>query len=111
MKRTKCEECGGGIIKKEIDYSYLGEPIGRFEAEVCSKCGEIVFDEAVSDKIERIVKEKELYGLGSKTKIGIAGSSFIIRINKKLAGFMKFRKGEEIHIHPESKKKIVIETS
>ena len=108
--RTRCEECNGTIITQTVDYDYLGEHIGKYEAEKCSKCGEIVFDESVSDDIERKVKEKGLYGLGAKTKVGIAGSSYVIRINKKLAEFLNLRKGEEIHIHPENKKRIVIET-
>ena len=109
MERTKCEECGGKVLKKTVNYDYLGEHIGRYEAEVCSKCGEIVFDEEVSEKIERKVREMRLYGLGTNTKVGIAGSSFMIRITKKLAEFLKLKKGEEVHIYPESKKRIVIE--
>jgi hypothetical protein len=111
MKRIKCEECGGNIIKKIVNYDYLGEGVGRYEAEVCSKCGEIVFDEDVSNKIEKRVKEMGLYGLGASTKVGIAGSSLVIRITKKLADFLKLEKGEEVHIYPENKRKIVIEVS
>jgi len=109
MIRTKCEECGGKITKKIVNYNYLGENIGRFQAEVCAKCGEIVFDEEVSDKIEKIVKEKGLYGLGATTKVGIAGSSLVIRITKKLADFLGLKKGEEVHIHPESRGRVIIE--
>ena len=105
MKRTKCEECGGRIIREKVNYDYLGEHIGRFEAEICSKYGEIVFDEEVSDEIEKRVKDRELYGLAVNTKVGIAGSSYVIRINKKLAEFLKLEKGEEVHIHPEGRKK------
>lgn len=111
MKRTKCEECGGTIVKKIVGYDYLGEHIGKFPAEVCSECGEIVFDEGVSDNIERKVKEKGLYGLGATTKVGVAGSSFVIRITKKLADFLKLEKGERVHIHPESRDRVIIETS
>ena len=108
-KRIKCEECEGMIKKEIIDYVYLGEHIGNFEAEVCKKCRETVFDEDVSDEIQRIVQEKGLYGLEASTKVGIAGSSYVIRINKKLAEFLKLQKGENVHIHPESKSKIIIE--
>lgn len=109
MRRIKCEECGGRIIKKNINYNYLGEYVGKFPAEVCTKCGEIVFDEDISDKIETIVKEKGLYGLGATTKVGIAGSSFVIRITKKLADFLGLKKGEEVHIHPESRGRVIVE--
>ena len=111
MKRTKCEECGGKITNKIVNYDYLGENIDKYKAEVCSKCGEVVFDEEVSEKIERKVKEKGLYGLDANTKVGIAGSSLMIRITKKLANFLKLEKGEDVHVYPESKKRLVIEIS
>lgn len=111
MKRTKCEECGGKITRKIVGYAYLGEHIGRYEAEVCSKCGEAVFDEEASEKIERKVKEIGLYGLGASTKVGVAGSSLVIRITKKLADFLKLEKGEDVHVYPESKKRLIVEVS
>ena len=37
MERTKCEECGGKLEKKKIDYLYLGENLGKFDAEVCEE--------------------------------------------------------------------------
>lgn len=111
MMRAKCEECGGRIQRKAVDYSYVGEHIGKFEAEVCTKCHEVVFDERASAAIERKVKEKHLYGLGSTTKVGVAGSSVVIRITKRLAEFLQIHKGNEVHVYPESKNRIVIETS
>lgn len=47
MKRNKCEECNGNIIRKKVGYIYLGENLGKFDAEVCEKYREIVFDEDV----------------------------------------------------------------
>ncbi len=98
-------------MNKIVNYEYLGEHIGRYEAEVCGKCGEVVFDEEISEKIERKVKGMGLYGLGANTKVGIAGSSLVIRITKKLAEFLKLEKGEDVHVYPESKKRLVIEIS
>ena len=109
MNRQKCEECGGRIQRKTVDYDYLGEHIGRFPAEVCVKCGEVVFDEDASDAIERRVKMKGLYGLGATTTVGVAGSSLVIRVTKQLAEFLKLRKGERVHIQPESRERIVVE--
>ena len=111
MKRTKCEECGGKIVARIVDYDYLGEHIGRFPAEVCTKCGEEVFDESVSRKIEAYVKAKGLYGLGAASRVGVAGSSLVIRVTKKLADFLGLRKGSEVHVYPESKQRVVIEIS
>jgi len=45
------------------------------------------------------------------TKVGIAGSSFVIRINKKLAEFLKLEKGKDVHLHPENQRRIIIETT
>ena len=50
MIRTKCDECGGKIIQKKVDFRMYGEVVGRFPAEVCVKCGEVCFDENASDK-------------------------------------------------------------
>ena len=107
-KRIKCEECGGRIVNKKVDFSMYGISLGKFPAEVCTKCGEEVFTEETSDKIERITKEKGLYGLEAKTKIGVAGNSLDIRINKKIANFLELKKGEEVTIYPENKNKLVI---
>ena len=70
FERNFCEECGGKIIKKKVEHYYLDEFIGKFPAEVCQKCGEIVFDEDVSKQMTDIVKEKGLWGLGARTRIG-----------------------------------------
>jgi len=107
-ERKICEECGGKIIKKKVDHCYLGEFIGNFPAEVCQKCGEVVFDEGVSKEMTEIVKQKGLWGLGARTKVGKVGSSLDVKINKKIADFMGLTKGEEVEIYPESKNKLVI---
>ena len=108
MKRTTCEECKGKVIRKKAEYKYLGEHMGNFEADVCTKCGEKVFDEDTSDKIECIVKKKGLYGLGARTRVGKVGTSLDVKINKRLAEFLNLKKGTEVRIYPENKKKLII---
>lgn len=108
FKRKFCEECKGKIVKKEVNHYYLGEFIGKFPAEVCQKCGEVVFDEDVSKKMTEIVKKKDLWGLSARTKIGKVGSSLDVKINKKIADFLKLKKGEEVTVYPENKRKLVI---
>ena len=110
MERKLCDECGGRIIRKKIDYSYLGEHIGKFEADVCVKCTETVFSGEVFDKIEEIVKQRGLYGLAAKAKVNKLGNSVAITINKKIADFVNLKKGEEVRVYPEDKNRIVIET-
>ena len=109
MKRKICEECGGEIKEKIIDYFFLGENLGKFKAEVCIKCGEQIFDEETSKKITEIAKERDLFGLSAKTKVNLLGNSIAITINKKIANFLKLKKGEEVTVYPENKHRIIIE--
>jgi len=109
MKRTKCDECGGRIITKRVDYIIYGMNIGKFQAEVCNKCGEVCFDEDVSREITKKTKELGLWGLETRTRIGAAGSTLDIRLSKKLIDFLKIKKGEEVNIYPEDKHKLIIE--
>ncbi len=96
-------ECGGRMIKKKVDFSMYGTSLGKFEAEVCKKCGEELFSEEVSNQIDEVAKKKGLWGLEAHTKIGKAGDSLIIRVNKKIADFYGLKKGEEITITPKDK--------
>lgn len=96
-------------MKKRVDYYYLGEFIGKYPADVCTKCGEEVFDESVSDEITERVKEKGLWGLGVRTKIGVSGNSLDLKINKRIADFLKIQKGQDVFIAPIDKRHIQIE--
>ena len=59
MRRNKCEECNGLIKEKEVDYFFLGQNLGKYKAEVCTKCGEQVFGEEVVEKVRvEVIKEK-----------------------------------------------------
>ncbi len=110
MPMTKCYLCEKGVLKvREVPYEVHGEPVGKFKAEVCESCGETFFDEETSHKITAMTKKKGLFGLGAKTKIGQSGSTLDIRLPKKIIDFLHLRKGEEVIVHPEGKKKLVIE--
>lgn len=109
MYRKTCDECGGKIVKKPVPFYLYGIELGNFPAEVCSQCGEECFDEGASDMIDAAAKEKGLWGLDAKTTVGVAGDSFIIRINKDLAEFFKLKKGEEVHLRPENKHTLIVE--
>lgn len=105
----KCYSCEKGLLKKKkVDFKVYGISLGEFEAEVCPKCGESFFDETISDKMDKIAKERGLWGLESRTKIGIAGDGMVIRVNKKIAQFMELNKGKEVILLPESKEKLSI---
>src|SRR3989344_1960934 len=103
-----CDECNGKVVKKKVPFKHLGVDLGRFEAEVCTKCGETVFSAKEVGRIEQISKEKGVWGLSSKTKVGVSGNSLDIRIDKKIAEFLKLKKGTEVTVQPEGKDKLAI---
>jgi len=109
MERKKCEECKGRIIKKYIEFSMYGVSFGKFLAEVCTKCGEEIFDEKTSEEIDKIAKQKGLWGLAKKVKIVKIGNSLAIRIPKIISDFLGLKEGKEAMMTPE-KNKIVIES-
>jgi hypothetical protein len=86
-----------------------GVSLGKFDAEVCNSCNEKFFGEKASDEIDKIAKQKGLWGLEAETTIGKAGDSLIVRINKQLATFFKLKKGGKIRIRPEDERHIIIE--
>ena len=90
-------------------YSYHDIELGNFDSDICTKCGEIFFTESASDKIDEMAKENGLWGLERRSKISYSGNSLIVRIPKDIAEFMNLEKGEEIRVHPEGKKRIVVE--
>ena len=53
-------KCEGEVERKKVPFSMYGIKLGNFEAEVCTKCGEVVFDEKVSDQIDKVAKEKKV---------------------------------------------------
>ncbi|UZE92124.1 MAG: YgiT-type zinc finger protein [Methanosarcinales archaeon] len=105
----KCPICEEGMERKKVPYTIGSVKLGTFEADVCSSCGEIFFTEKSSDAIDRKAKELGVWGLEKKGRIGYSGNSLIVRIPKKVAEFMKLKKGEGILIKPEDKKRLVIE--
>jgi hypothetical protein len=109
VERKICEECKGKIERKKVDYELYGISLGKFDAEVCSECGEVIFDESVSDLIEQKAKEKGLWGLEAHTKIGESGTTLDIRLPKKVIEFLKLKKGKEVWVRPESKNRLVVD--
>ena len=108
MIRDKCDECGGKLVERQVDFCMFGVSLGKFPAEVCAKCGEEVFTEEPSVKIDEAAKEKGLYGLAASTTVGKSGDSLDIRISKKVAEFVNLQKGQTVMVHPEGKNRIII---
>ena len=109
MERKICEECNGKIEKKLIDYILLGQNLGKFEAEVCSKCGEQVFDESISNEIEKKAKQLGLWGLQAKVKVNKVGNSIAVTVTKPISEFLNLKKGKDVLIYPEDKHRLVVE--
>jgi len=108
---TKCYTCEKGELKKTKEpYKLYGEYLGDFEAEKCSKCGEVFYTEESSRRMTQAAKDKGLWGLNAETKIGQSGTTLDIRVPKKIIDFMKLKKGKQVRIYPEDKNRLVIET-
>ncbi|MEK6907132.1 MAG: hypothetical protein AABW45_01250 [Nanoarchaeota archaeon] len=109
MERKICEECHGKTEKKSVDYMLLGKNLGKFEAEVCNKCGEQVFNEDVSEKIEKRAKELGLWGLQARVKVNKVGNSIAVTVTKPISEFLNLKKGKNVLIYPEDKHRLIIE--
>ena len=109
MERKICQECGGKIGKRRIDYILLGQNLGKFEAEVCNRCGEQVFDEDIGDKIEKKSKELGLWGLQAKVKVNQLGNRIAVTVTKPISEFLKLIKGKDVLIYPEDRNKLIVE--
>ncbi|MBI2670548.1 hypothetical protein HYX18_01015 [Candidatus Woesearchaeota archaeon] len=109
MERKVCEECGGKIEKRLVEYNLLGFSLGKFEAEVCNQCKEEVFSEETFNKIEKKTKELGLWGLHARVKVNQLGNSVAVTITKPISEFLKLKKGRDVIIYPEDKHRLIIE--
>lgn len=105
----KCVICDEGTLKeKAIEYKEFGVSLGRYKANVCTKCGEAFFDAETAKKIQAKSKELGLFGLAKKTKVAKVGNSLAIRIPKEIVNFIKLKKEEEVRIFPKNQHELVI---
>ena len=65
MKCPICEE--GNLEKKKINESMFGIYLGKFDADVCSECGESFTSSKVTREIEDVAKKKGIWNLGKRT--------------------------------------------
>ncbi len=108
----ECPICESGkFVRKKIEYKYKDEYFGKYDADVCNKCGEAFFTEEASDLIEKKAKELGVWGIEKKTKISHSGNSLIVRIPKAIAKFIDIEEGEEVIIRPEGKKKFSVDAT
>lgn len=105
----KCPICEEKMKKTKAPYFFGSRKLGEFEAEKCPRCNEIFFTEEASDKIDKLARDMGLWGLRQEGKLGYSGNSLIVRVPKKIAEFLNFKKGQKVSIHPEGKGKLVVE--
>jgi len=104
----ECDECKGKVERKKVDYMLLGINLGKFNALVCSSCGEILYEGVEFEKIEKKAKELGIWGLARKTRVGTSGSSLDVKLPKQIAEFLNVKKGQEVLIAPIDKKRVEI---
>ena len=106
MQCPACEK--GRLVRKKVEYSYQDWHFGRYDADVCCRCGEMFFTERASRAIEQKAKEIGVWGIERKTKIARSGNSLIVRVPKRLAAFLQINEGDDAVIRPDGKKKFTI---
>ncbi|MCG2826941.1 MAG: YgiT-type zinc finger protein [Thermoplasmatales archaeon] len=105
----KCPLCDKGrLVRKKSPFMYGDIYFDKYDSDVCSKCGEVIFTEESALEIEKKAKKLGIWGMEKKSKISYAGSSLIVRIPKSIAKVMRLTKGKDILIRPEGKKKLVV---
>ncbi len=106
----QCDECNKGVLRKQkVDYKLLGQNLGEFDALVCSVCSETIFTGDTFQKIELIAKEKGLWGISAKTRIGTSGNALDVKIPRSVVSFLNLKKGQEVFIEPIDGKRFQVE--
>ncbi len=105
-----CPECETGKLqKKKTDYILLGQNLGSFDALICSKCDEKIFTGEALTLIEKKAKQKGLWGLSARTKIGTSGNALDVKLPKAIVDFLKLKKGQEVLIEPINEKEFRVD--
>ncbi len=104
-----CPMCNSKLKKGKIKEEYLGHDLGDFEGFICTKCGETLLNEESVKAAQEKARDLGIFGLAEKTTIAKSGNSLVVRIKKKLADYLNLVEGEQVVVHPEGKKKIVVE--
>lgn len=105
----KCDECEKGTLQeKKIDYILLGQNLGKFNALVCNACNETIFTAETFKAVEQIARERGLWGLAAKTRIGTSGNALDVKLPKSLIDFMHLKKGQEVIVEPLNEKRFQV---
>ena len=104
-----CPMCNSKLKKGKVKEEYLGHDLGEFDGFICTKCGETLLTEESVVIAQQKAKQLGIFGLAEKTKISKSGNSLMVRIKKNIADYLGLFDGEDVVIHPEGKKKLVVE--
>ncbi len=105
----KCDECEkGNLREKKVDYILLGQNLGKYEALVCDQCNETLFSAHTFSLVEKQAKERGLWGIAARTRIGTSGNALDVKLPKSLIDFMHLKKGQEVLIEPLNEKKFQV---
>lgn len=99
----KCVMCEGRTVQRMVEHKEFGILVGKFQAQVCQKCGKTYFAEKTAELIQQKSKRLGLFGLAKRAKVAEIGNSIAIRVPKEIASFLKLKKGQEVTLFPESK--------
>ncbi len=108
----KCFACGKGkLVKQTVQFTRHGLFVGNFNAEVCNKCGEKLFDEREAEKVENKLMEMGLWGM-QKSTIYKVGGNLALGIKKALAESLGLTKGKIVRVIPQlPQKRFIVEVS
>lgn len=100
----QCDVCNKGhLARKKVDYVLFGTNLGKYDALVCTACGETLFEGSTMTAIQEKAKAAGLFGIAAKTRIGTSGNALDVKLPKALIQFLKLKKGQEVLIEPVDK--------
>ncbi len=107
--KARCPFCSARFRVSVEPYTVFDVHVGDFETWTCTKCGEIFYPEASTRAMEGREAQLGLLGLERSTKVSTSGNALMVRIPKRIQNFTGLRKGTDVVIRPEGRRRIVIE--
>jgi ribosomal protein S27AE len=106
----RCPVCGKGVLRPaRVQEERFGVNLGKYDGEVCNRCGESFLGSKSMKRLETWAKELGLWGLSTKVKVVRSGNSLVVRIPPPLAKHLRLRSGLELLIAPDKERRLVLE--
>lgn len=101
----ECPLCEKGQLKKQlVPVEKYGTFVGVFRADVCSACGEQIFSEKESARIEAKIKALDLWGLPVQSRIYRVGGNYVVSIKKTVADALEIHRPTQVKLIPQARK-------